>query len=368
MSTSKLFQPLTIGKGKIKLKHRIGLCPLTRYRASDDHVPLDIVADYYSQRASQPGTILISEGTFISPEDGGTDNVPGIYNEDQIQAWRKVTDAVHAKGSFIFCQLWSIGRTANPEVAKREGITISSADEIKLSDRHAHPHRLSVGEIHQKCSNYATAAENAIAAGFDGVELHGANCYLIDQFTQDNTNQRTDEYGGSIENRSRFAVEATKAICEAIGADKVGIRLSPFSTFQGMKMDDPIPQFSDLVAKLSELNLAYLHLVESRIAGNADIESSESLEFAFDIWDGPLLVAGGFKPDTARKLVDEEYPGKNIVVMFGRYFISTPDLPYRLQNGLELNPYDRSTFYTPKSPVGYVDYPVSDGAVQQVAA
>lgn len=368
MSTSKLFQPLTIGNGTIELKHRIGLCPLTRYRASDDHVPLDYVADYYAQRASQPGTILISEGTFISPEDGGTNNVPGIYNDEQIQAWRKVTDAVHAKGSFIFCQLWSIGRTANPDVAKREAITISSADEIPLSDASPRPHRLTVPEIHQKLTNYATAARNAIAAGFDGVELHGANGYLIDQFTQSNSNQRADQYGGSIENRSRFAVEATQAVCEAIGADKVGIRLSPFSTFQSMKMDDPVPQFSDLVTKLSKLNLAYLHLVESRIAGNADVESSESLKFAFDIWNRPLLVAGGFRPDTARKLVDEEYPGKDIVVMFGRYFISTPDLPFRLQNGLELNPYDRSTFYTPKSPVGYVDYPTSDGSVEQVAA
>ncbi|KAM0285116.1 hypothetical protein ACHAO9_008947 [Fusarium lateritium] len=368
MTGSKLFKPLALGNGHIKLQHRIGLCPLTRFRASDEHVPLDFVVDYYAQRASEPGTILISEGTFISAEDGGTDNVPGIYNEDQIQAWRKVTDAVHAKGSYIFCQLWSIGRTASPDVAKREGITVSGADEIPLNETSPRPHRLTVTEIHQRCRNFATAATNAITAGFDGVELHGANGYLIDQFTQDNSNHRTDDYGGSVENRSRFAVEATQAVCEAVGADKVGIRLSPWSTFQAMKMDDPVPQFSDLITKLSGLKLAYLHLVESRIAGSGDVESSENLDFAIERWNGPLLIAGGFKPDTARKLVDEEYPTKDIVVMFGRYFISTPDLPYRLREGLELNPYDRSTFYTPKSPVGYVDYPAIDGSVGRVAA
>lgn len=368
MTGSRLFEPLVIGNGRIKLNQRIGLCPLTRFRASDDHVPLDIVADYYAQRASVPGTLLVSEGTFISPDDGGTNNVPGIYNDDQIRAWRKVTDAVHANGSYIFCQLWSIGRTANPEVAEREGITIHGADDIPLSETAPRPHRLTVAEIKQKAKNYAKAAENAIAAGFDGVELHGANGYLIDQFIQDRSNQRTDEYGGSIENRSRFAVEMTQAVCDAIGSDRVGIRLSPWSTFQAMLMDDPIPQFSDVVTKLSKLNMAYLHLVESRIAGNADVASSEQLTFAFDIWKGPLLVAGGFKPDTAQKLVDEEYLDRDIVVMFGRYFISTPDLPYRLKKGLDLNPYDRSTFYTPKSAAGYVDYPFSDSFQQSVQA
>lgn len=197
-------------------------------------------------------------------------------------------------------------------------------------------------------------------AGFDGVELHGANGYLIDQFIQDTCNRRNDEYGGSIENRSRFAIEAVQAVCAAVGSARTGIRLSPWSVFNSMRMENTIPQFSDVISKLSGLNLAYLHLVESRIAGSNDVEAMDKLTFAYDLWDGPLLVAGGLTAASARNLVDEEQPGKDIVAMFGRYFISTPDLPYRVQNGLALNPYNRATFYTPKDAVGYIDYPFSD--------
>lgn len=208
------------------------------------------------------------------------------------------------------------------------------------------------------------AAKNAIAAGFDGVEIHGANGYLVDQFLQDVSNQRDDAYGGSIENRSRFAVDVAAAVSQAIGPERTGIRLSPFSTFGGMKMDDPVPQFSDVIAKLDSLQLAYLHLVESRIAGNVDVEATESLQFAYDLWKGPLLVAGGFKPESARSLVDEEQAGRDIVVVFGRSFISTPDLVYRVQKGIELEKYDRTSFYNPKSAVGYIDYPFSKEFIQ----
>ncbi|ORY69023.1 uncharacterized protein BCR38DRAFT_482499 [Pseudomassariella vexata] len=363
MSNSRLFQPFTLGN--LKLGHRMGLCPLTRFRASDEHVPLDIVTDYYSQRGSVPGTLLISEGVFISPADGGYANVPGIYNQEQIDAWRKVTDAVHAKGSYIFCQLWALGRAADAEVAKREGITIVSSGTFPVDSHAAQPQQLSLDDIQAKIANYVNAAKNAIAAGFDGVELHGANGYLIDQFIQDRCNQRDDQYGGSIENRSRFAVEVVKAVSEAVGPERTGIRFSPWSTYNGMRMDDPIPQFSDVIRKLAKFNLAYLHLVESRIAGNADVEASDKLTFAFDLWNGPLLVAGGFRPDSARRLVDEEHPEKDIIVMFGRYFISTPDLPFRVQKGLDLNAYNRDTFYTPKEVVGYLDYPFSKEFLEQ---
>ncbi|KAL2112382.1 hypothetical protein VUR80DRAFT_7737 [Thermomyces stellatus] len=357
MDKSRLFQPITIGN--LQLNHRLGMCPLTRYRASDDHVPLPASVDYYGQRASVPGTLLITEGTFISPQHGGYANVPGIYNADQIKAWRSITDAVHAKGSFIFCQLWALGRTADTEVAAREGIAFKSSSNIAVDARRPDPAPLTIEEIKETVQQYAQAARNAIEAGFDGVELHGANGYLIDQFLQDVCNKRTDSYGGSVENRSRFAVEVTQAVCDAVGPERTGIRFSPWSVFNAMGMDDPIPQFTDVIRKLNPLKLAYVHLVESRIAGSEDVEAVNSLAFAIRAREGPVLIAGGYKPETARKLLDEDYPDRDVLVMFGRYFISTPDLPFRVQTGLELTKYNRATFYTPKSVVGYTDYPFS---------
>lgn len=358
MTSSRLFEPLKIGK--LTLSHRVGLSPLTRYRASDDHVPLEFVKEYYGQRASVPGTLLISEGTFISPEDGGHANAPGIYNQRQIDAWKEITDAVHAKGSYIFCQLSAVGRSVYADVAAAEGIKIVSSGTIGL-DEERRPTPLSTGEIKGRVRNYAAAARNAIAAGFDGVELHGANSWLIDQFLSDRANNREDEYGGSVENRSRFAVEVVRAVSDAVGPDRTGIRLSPWSNYNNMRMADPVPQFTDVVRKLNELGIAYIHLIESRIWGPLDAEGSgsESLSFAFKEFDGPILVAGGFTPGLAKQVVDQEFPGKDIVVMFGRYFISTPDLPFRIKEGLMLNPYDRNTFYTPKSKLGYIDYPFS---------
>lgn len=366
MEPSRLFRSIRVGD--VVLAHRIGLSPLTRLRASDDHVPLEMVTEYYNQRASTPGTLLISEGTFISKADGGIPNVPGIYNERQILAWRQVTDAVHRRGSYIFCQLWVPGRTAMAGFAESEGISIYSSSETPLVPHHKPPRALTVEEIREKIDNYVRAARNAIAAGFDGIELHGANGYLIDQFTQDCCNKRTDQYGGSIENRSRFAMEAVTAVSEAIGPLRVGIRLSPWSTYNAMKMDDPVPQFTDLITRLSGLDLAYLHLIEARIAGIDDAERaptpSETLTFTYGLWKGPLLIGGGFTPESARKLVDIENPDKDIVVMFGRRFLSTPDLPFRIRNNIPLSDYDRDTFYVPQA-AGYTDYPFSHQFLEQ---
>ena len=343
------------------LAHRIGMSPLTRLRASEDHIPLDMVAEYYSQRAYVPGTLLISEGTFISSLDGGVPNVPGIYNEQQIQAWKQVTNAVHQQGSYMFCQLWVPGRAAIRGFAETEGMSICSSSATLLHPDETPPRELAEEEIQEKIDSHVHAARNAIAAGFDGVELHGANGYLIDQFTQDTCNRREDRYGGSIENRSRFAVELVTALSEAIGSQRVGIRLSPWSTYNGMRMEDPVPQFSDLITKLSRLGLAYLHLVEARIAGIEDAEMppgpAETLTFAYDLWKGPLLVGGGFTADSARHLVDVDMPDRDVVVMFGRRFISTPDLPFRIREGIALNEYDRDTFYAPQEAAGYIDYP-----------
>jgi NADPH2 dehydrogenase len=338
------------------------MAPLTRFRSSDEHVPLvPLMATYYSQRASVPGTLLVSEATFISPRAGGYANVPGIYTPAQIAAWKQVTDAVHAKGGFIFCQLWSLGRAADPKVAEQEGFKVHSSSATPMDEKAVVPEEMTVEEIRERVREYAVAAKNAIEAGFDGVEVHGANGYLIDQFIQDTCNKRGDEYGGSVENRSRFAVEVVQAVVEAVGAERTGIRLSPWSTFQGMRMQDPVPQFEDVIRKIKGFGLAYLHLVQTRIAGNLDSAGAEeeSLDFAVKLWDGPLLIAGGLTPKDARYLVDEEYKAKDVVATFGRYFISTPDLPFRIKEGIDLNPYDRDTFYLPKSPVGYIDQPFS---------
>ncbi|KAF2019521.1 FMN-linked oxidoreductase [Aaosphaeria arxii CBS 175.79] len=356
MASSKLFQPLKVGN--ITLKNRVAMAPLTRFRADENHVPLPFVADYYAQRASVPGTLLVTEATFISPQAGGYGAVPAIHSQAQIDGWKKVTEAVHAKGSYIYLQLWALGRVADPKTAEKEGITIRSSSAVAL-EGHATPKELTIDEIKSFVQEYAQAAKNAIAAGFDGVEIHGANGYLIDQFNQDTVNQRTDAYGGSVENRSRFAIEVTEAVVNAVGADRTGIRLSPFSTFQGMKMKDPISQFSDIVSKLDKFGLAYVHLVESRVSGNADVESTERISPLVDLFRGPVLVAGGFKPDSAKALVDKEYPNHDVVVVFGRYFISTPDLVFRLKEGIELNPYDRNTFYNAGEERGYTDYPFS---------
>jgi NADPH2 dehydrogenase len=338
------------------------MAPLTRFRSSDEHVPLlPLMATYYSQRASVPGTLLVTEATHISPSAGGYDNVPGIYSPAQIAAWKQVTDAVHARGGFIFCQLWSMGRAANPEVAAKAGFQVHSSSATPMDDKAVVPVEMTVEEIRERVREYAVAAKNAVEAGFDGVEIHGANGYLIDQFLQDTCNKRGDEYGGSVENRSRFAVEVVRAVVEAVGAERTGIRLSPWSTFQGMRMKDPVPQFEDVIRKINGFGLAYLHLLQTRVADCPDPADvgEESIGFAAKLWDGPLLVAGGLTPESARSLVDKEFKEKNVVAVFGRYFISTPDLPFRIKEGIELNTYDRGTFYLPKSPVGYIDQPFS---------
>lgn len=359
MSTSKLFSPLKVGN--IELKHRIVMAPLTRYRADDNHVHSPHAAEYYGQRASTPGTLLITEATFISPKAGGYGNVPGIYNSAQITAWKKITDTVHAKGSFIFMQLWALGRAADPEVLKKElgpnGKFVSSSD-IPMESGGVTPEALSEEEIWEFVGAYRNAARNAIEAGFDGVEIHGANGYLVDQFTQDTANQRTDQWGGSVEKRARFALEVTKAVAEEVGAERTAIRLSPYSKFQAMKMDDPKPGFSYLAEKLKSFNLAYLHLVESRISGDSTIEATEKVDFLIDIWanTSPVFIAGGFVPKTAHEAV-QKYANADICIIFGRYFVSNPDLVFRVKNNVELTPYDRSKFYTVRELDGYTNYP-----------
>ncbi|KAL7921161.1 hypothetical protein ACQKWADRAFT_321651 [Trichoderma austrokoningii] len=329
---------------KAYLEHRIGMPGLSRFRGTDDHTATPMMKEYYSQRSQIPGTLIITEAGIISPGAGGYPNAPGLWREDQVEAWKSITAQVHRNGSFIIAQMFHVGRAAVPEIAEKERIEIVSSSAIPHGPDAAVPRELSVDEIKQIVKDFQTAANNAIRAGFDDV-----------------SNTRTDEYGGSIENRSRFAYEVMKAVSDAIGPQRVGIRFSPWSTFQGMRMEDPIPQFSDVISKAKELGLAYIHLIEPRVANSDDLEHPivESLDFAINLWDGPILLAGGYKPDNVHKTIDEMYPEKDIIVMFGRYFVANPDLAFRIKHSLQLNPYDRSTFYAVKNPKGYLDYPFS---------
>jgi NADPH2 dehydrogenase len=284
----------------------------------------------------------------------------------QIDSWKNVTEAVHAKGSFIYLQLWALGRVASLAELKKDvgpDAKIVSASDLNFDGRqgHAKPTPLMEEEIKEYIGLYAQAAKNAVEAGFDGVEIHGANGYLIDQFLQDVSNVRTDAWGGSIEKRARFGIEVAKAVVEAVGAERTGIRMSPFSEFQGMKMADPKPQFSYFVGELKKLKLAYIHVVESRIAGNADVEQTGKVDFLVDLWDNqsPVLIAGGFKPASAKRAVDEEYKNRDIAIVFGRYFISNPDLVFRLKEGIDFTPYDREKFYNKKQEDGYTTWTFS---------
>ncbi|KAM3077338.1 hypothetical protein ACMFMG_006688 [Clarireedia jacksonii] len=357
MSSSTLFKPLRVGT--LDLAHRIALAPLTRFRATDDHVPLPFVAEYYAQRASVPGTLLITEATMIAPQASGYANAPGIWSRAQIDAWKKVTEAVHAKKSYIYLQLVALGRGASPEVLENDGFgaKVKAPSPIAIEGG-PQPEELTEAEVEEYITLFTQAAKNAIEAGFDGVEIHGANGYLLDQFLQDVSNKRTDAWGGSIEKRARLGVEVTKSIVNAIGADRTAYRLSPYSSFQDMKMADPVPQFSYIAQELKKLKISYLHLIEGRIDGNTDVESHEKLDFLVNIWENitPVFIAGGYKPDTAKNAVDEVHKGKDVVIVFGRHFISNPDLVYRIKEGIELTPYDRNLFYNAKEERGYTTW------------
>jgi len=352
-----LNSPIRIGL--LDLNHRIVMAPMTRIRADSQHVPLDMMRDYYAQRASVSGTLLISEGTFISERAGGTDHVPGIWNDAQINQWKTITNAVHEKGSYIYCQLWALGRAADKQVLAKSCHEVISSSAVPIDQSRPTPRALDEKEIYEWIEDYARAAQNAIAAGFDGVEIHGANGYLCDQFLQDTCNKRSDKWGGSIENRSRFGIEVAKAVAAAVGPERTGYRISPWSYFQGMRMHDTESQFSHLAKNLDQLSLAYLHVVEPRISGSMTIDSAEEdNHFLFDAFRGVIILAGGFTTDSAEKVLGN-HPPERVAIGFGRHFLANPDLPFRIANGLEFNKYDRPTFYTPESPVGLADYPFS---------
>jgi NADPH2 dehydrogenase len=320
-----------------------------------------MMTEHYAQRASVPGTLLITEAVFISPSSRGRDlNAPGVFTPEQIAAWADVARAVHERGCFVFMQLWHVGRAAKPDVLRKQGLEMVSSSAVPIGCGYATPRELSEAEIWECIADFAQAARNAVVeAGFDGVEIHGANGYLVDQFTQDTCNRRVDGWGGSVEKRSRFAMEVVRKVCEAVGGGRVGLRLAPFTDFQGMGMgtERAEEQFRDLIGRVKGKEMAYLHLVEPRISGNTDreCEQEQSLDFALKAWDdaGPVIVAGGYDAESANKRVAEL---GNVAVAFGRQFTSNPDLPRRLLESLPLTPYDRPSFYIPESPDGYITW------------
>jgi N-ethylmaleimide reductase len=358
---AKLFEPIRIGA--LNLTHRVVLAPLTRMRSEmPGNVPGDAMVEYYAQRATRGG-LLIAEATYVTRQGNGGYGSPGIETDEQAAGWRKVVDAVHAKGATILLQLWHVGRVSHRSLQPDGGqpIAPSAIDAglgALLKEGHGAatpPREILLEEIPAIVAQYRAAAERAKAAGFDGVEIHGANGYLIDQFLQDGSNKRIDAYGGNIENRGRFPFEVVDAVTGVWGPDRVGVRIGPSNTFNEMHDSDPKGLFSYVAAGLRDRGIAYLHIIEPRIKGNTEIEALAPIAAATlkPIFQGPVIAAGGFDREQAIAIVEN---GGADLVAFGRHFIANPDLPYRLHNRLPLNAYDRSTFYYGGAR-GYVDYP-----------
>ncbi|KAJ7696765.1 hypothetical protein B0H17DRAFT_929054 [Mycena rosella] len=365
MSSPKLFQPIQVGD--IELGHRVVFAPSTRYRADANYAPLPHVAEYYEQRSNTSGSLLISEATYIAPRASGYKHAPGIWSDAQISAWKTITDRVHAKGSYIYLQLWALGRAADAGVLAEQDLPYVSASDVPIEGKPA-PRPLTIEEIQEYVQLYATAASNAVhKAGFDGVEIHSANGFLLDQFLHDRSNTRTDAYGGSAENRTRFPLEVADAVVKAVGQKKTGLRISPWGTYNDMYFADPKPTYSHLVTQLRDRfpELAYLHVVEPRVDGaeTVEIKDGYSNDFIRDIWgDRRLISAGGYTRETAIAAAED----KGDLVAFSRSYISNPDLPFRLLHGIALAVGNRALYYAPGSldPRGFTDYPFSSPVVE----
>ncbi|MDJ0800532.1 MAG: alkene reductase [Calothrix sp. MO_167.B12] len=359
-STTNLFSPIQLGR--YTLPNRIVMAPMTRLRAVGS-IPTDVMAEYYSQRAS--AGLIVTECTMISPMSNGYINCPGIYLLKQIAAWQQVTDAVHRQGGKIFLQLWHSGRVAHPSLLNGElpiapsaiaatGTLHTPVGKVTLET----PRSLATAEIPEIVAQFRQAAVNAMDAGFDGVELHGAFGYLIDQFLQDGSNQRTDEYGGSIENRARFLLEVVEAVCQVWGSGSVGIKLSPSNTFYGMHDSNPQVTFSYAIEKLNQFNLAYIHLMEPN---EDDLGTGDVLNPVISIfrplYQGVIITNGGYDKSKGNQILGT---GGADLVSFGRPFISNPDLPKRLATDAALNPPDFAKVYgrgEQDLDKGYTDYP-----------
>ncbi len=360
-----LFSPLQLGE--VTLAHRVVMAPLTRMRSRQPgNVPQDLNVEYYSQRATSGG-LIITEATQISAQGLGYPGTPGIHSAEQIAGWQKVVKAVHDKGGVIFLQLWHVGRISHSSLHANGALPVAPSAVRPAGDAYKAdgsmvpfetPRALEREEILSIVEDYKRAAQNAKTAGFDGVEIHGANGYLIDQFLRDKTNLRKDEYGGSLENRTRFLVEVAQAVVSVWGRGRVGIRFSPFGSFNDMGDSDPEKLFSLAVSKMASLGLAYIHLVEPRqdAANGLDISRWESTPIGSifrDKFAGKIIAAGGYTGELAESAIAA---GDADAVAFGRNFIANPDLPKRLATGADLNRYQRESFYG-GTERGYTDYP-----------
>ena len=368
MSNDSLFEPLRLGP--LELPNRIVMAPLTRSRADAKTLaPRQMNADYYAQRAS--AGLIIAEATQIMPEGQGYAWTPGIYSDAQIAGWKLVTDAVHAKGGRIVLQLWHVGRISHrdlqpgskqpvaPSAVKPEGQAFTENGFKPLET----PRALELDEIKETIAQYGRAAANARAAGFDGVEVHGANGYLPDQFLRDGTNKRTDDYGGSVENRARFLLEAVDAAVRAIGADRVGVRLSPLSPFNDISDSNPEPLFTHVVEQLSARKIAYIHVIEGETQGNRAPEGGFDLAKLRKAFDGVYIGNNNYDAGLAAGRVSR---GDVDLVAFGRPFIANPDLVERIREGAPLAEPDKATFYG-GGEKGYVDYPTRKEAERTAA-
>ncbi|MDN8612232.1 alkene reductase [Variovorax ginsengisoli] len=363
---SSLFDP--VQAGDLALDNRIVMAPLTRNRAPNA-VPRDITATYYAQRAS--AGLLITEATAISQQGQGYADVPGLYGTDQLDAWKRVTDAVHAEGGKIVVQLWHVGRVSHTELQPDNGKPVAPSaitaktktvlikDGVPTFVETSEPRALDAAELPGIVHAYAAAARNAVeTAGFDGVEIHGANGYLLDQFLKTGSNKRSDDYGGSIPNRARLLLEATRAVVDAVGGGRTGIRLSPVTPANDVHDADPQPLFDYVVRQLAPLDLAYIHVIEGATGGPRELDDRpfdyEALKAAYRAagGKGAWMVNDGYDKPLAEEALKE---GDDLVA-FGRPFISNPDLVRRLREGAPLNPWDKNTFYG-GGEAGYTDYP-----------
>ncbi len=353
MSFPKLFQPLKVGR--LALPNRILMAPLTRCRADAGHVPNALMAEYYSQRASSG--LVIAEATMVSEGNSAFNSEPGIYSEDQVIGWKKVTDAVHQKGGRIALQLWHGGRACHPNMNNgRECVgpsAIAIESEVQTPQGkvpYAVPRALLDSEIPTIVASFKKAAQNAKRAGFDAVEVHGANGYLLDAFLRESSNKRTGPYGGSLQNRAKLMLEVTAAVIEVWGTDAVGVRISPLNSFNSMLDSNPLGVTSYLAAELQKLNIAYLHIMRSDFFG---IQSGDVVTAAREVFKGTIVGNMGYTPEEANAAIEKKLID---AVAFGHHYVSNPDLTERIQKGVALVEPDQNTYYT-SGAKGYTDYP-----------
>lgn len=353
-----LFTPFTIGD--LELCNRILMAPLTRGRTARDRVPNDLMVEYYRQRAASG--LIITEGTIVSPQGAGWVNSPGIYNAEQVRAWQRVTKAVHDEGGRIFVQLWHTGRASHPEFQPSGTLPVAPSAIANRGEAHTYtgkkpyptPRALETDEIASIAADFANATRLAREAGFDGVEIHAANGYLIDQFLRDGTNQRTDRYGGSVENRARFLLEVTEAVTRAWKPERVGVRLSPTGAFNDMSDSNPAAIFGHVAEQLNRFNLAYLHVTEPVPGHPFATDLPPVAPLLRRTFTGPFILNGGYDAASGARAIDE---GQTDLITYGVPFLANPDLVERFRRGTPLNAPDFATFYWGDSK-GYTDYPV----------